>query len=133
MKRNKFKKDYLDNHVKTESHVSISKLRNSTNQPNIITSFVTQLGVEKSKIITLMRNTYFCSKKYIALNIYLDLNDLVEYQINNYDEINYQTLPTMVLPLPLYTQTLPSILLLPDMLHTKILLLDLNLLNQSHM
>src|SRR4051812_6939835 len=37
---NKFKKDYLVNHVKTELHASISKLRNSTNEPNIITSFV---------------------------------------------------------------------------------------------
>ncbi len=41
---NKFKKDYLDNHIKTETHISISKLRNNTNQSNIITGFVTQLG-----------------------------------------------------------------------------------------
>ena len=36
---NKFKKDYFDNHIKTETHISISKLRGgSTNNPNIITS-----------------------------------------------------------------------------------------------
>ena len=61
---NKFKKDYLDNHIKTEAHISISKLRGgSTNNPNIITNFITQLGVEKSKIIIVMRNAYFCSKQ----------------------------------------------------------------------
>ncbi|CAG8576953.1 10563_t:CDS:2 [Rhizophagus irregularis] len=105
---NKFKKDYLDNHIKTDTHSSIAKLRNNTNQPNIIAGFVTQLGVEKSKIITLMRNAYFCSKHNLALNIYPDLNNLVEYQIKNYDEIHYQKPPTKVLPPPLYLQTLPS-------------------------
>jgi hypothetical protein len=38
---NKFKKDYLDNHIKTETHISISKLRNNTNQSNLIIGFVT--------------------------------------------------------------------------------------------
>ncbi|GBB98166.1 hypothetical protein RclHR1_03150029 [Rhizophagus clarus] len=106
---NKFKKDYLDNHIKTETHISISKLRgDSTNNPNIITSFITQLGVKKSCIIALlMRNTYFCSKQNLAFNIFSDINNLVEYQINNYNEINYQTLPTQVLLPPLYSQTLP--------------------------
>ncbi|CAB4433210.1 unnamed protein product [Rhizophagus irregularis] len=32
----------------------------------------------------------------------------VLYLINNHDEISYQTPPTMGLPPPLYTQTLPS-------------------------
>ncbi|GES93810.1 hypothetical protein GLOIN_2v24769 [Rhizophagus clarus] len=93
---NKFKKDYFDNHIKTEMHISISKLRRgSTNNPNIITSFITQLGVEKSCIIALMRNAYFCSKQNLALNIFSDINNLVvEYQINNYNEINYQIPPT---------------------------------------
>ncbi|CAI2195749.1 3228_t:CDS:2, partial [Funneliformis geosporum] len=45
---------YLDNHLKVESHISVSRARNNTNQPNIITSFVSQLEVEKSKIIALM-------------------------------------------------------------------------------
>src|SRR3954447_25639609 len=76
---NKFKKDYLDNHIKTEAHVSISKLRNSMNQTNIITSFVIQLGIEKSRIITLIRNSYFCSKKNLAFNIFPNFNDLIEY------------------------------------------------------
>ncbi|RGB29187.1 hypothetical protein C1646_795762 [Rhizophagus diaphanus] len=105
---NKFKKDYLDNHIKTEAHISISKLRSSgTKNPNIITNFITQLGVEKSKIISVMRNAYFCSKQNIALNVFPDLNNLIEYQINNYDIIDYQTPPTKILPPPLYTQTLP--------------------------
>src|SRR2546429_834422 len=105
---NKFKKDYLDNHIKTEVHISISKLRNNTNQPNIIAGFVTQLGIEKSKIITLMRNAYFCSKKNLALNIYPDLNELVEYQLKNHNEINHQIPPTKVSPPPLYSQILSS-------------------------
>jgi len=105
---NKFKKDYLDNHIKTETHISISKLRGgSTNNPNIITSFIIQFGVEKSNVIALMRNAYFCSKQNLALHIYPDLNNLVEYQIKNYEEINCQIPPTKVLPPPLYSQTLP--------------------------
>lgn len=105
---NKFKKDYLDNHIKTEAHISISKLRGGgTNNPNIITNFITQLGVEKSKVIGVMRNAYFCSKQNLALNVFPDLNNLIEYQIENHDTIDYQTPPTKVLPPPLYTQTLP--------------------------
>jgi predicted XRE-type DNA-binding protein len=56
---NKFKKDYLDNHIKTETHISISKLRNNTNQSNLIIGFITQLGVERSKVIALMRMHIF--------------------------------------------------------------------------
>ncbi len=103
---NKFKKDYLDNHIKTEQHISISKLRNNANQSNIITSFVTQLGIEKSKVIALMRNAYFCSKQNLALNVYPDLNNLVEYQIKNHEEIHHQILPIKVLPPPLHSQTI---------------------------
>ena len=54
-----------------------------------------------------MRDAYFCSKQNLALNIYPDLNNLIEYQIKNHNEINYQTLPTKVLPSPLYSQRLP--------------------------
>ncbi len=53
-----------------------------------------------------MRNAYFCSKQNLALNIYSDFSNLVEYQIKNHDEINYQTPLTKVLPPPLYSQTL---------------------------
>jgi hypothetical protein len=56
-----------------------------------------------------MRNAYFCSKHNLALNIYLDLNNLVEYQLKNHEEIYHQTLPIKVLPPPLYLQTLPLI------------------------
>jgi len=53
-----------------------------------------------------MRNAYFCSKKNLALNIYSDLNDLVEYQVKNHNEINHQTPPIKVSPPPLHTQAL---------------------------
>ena len=54
-----------------------------------------------------MRNAYFCSKQNLVLNIYSDLNNLVEYQIKNYDKINYQILLTKVLLPLLYLQISP--------------------------
>ncbi|CAI2179270.1 12468_t:CDS:1, partial [Funneliformis geosporum] len=100
---NKFKKDYLNNHIKTEGHISISKLRNNTNQSNIIIGLITQLGIEKSKIIASIKNAYFCSKQNLALNIYPDLSNFIEHQIKNNTEINYQTLPTKITPPPLHS------------------------------
>ena len=53
-----------------------------------------------------MRNAYFCSKQNLALNIYSDLNNLIEYQIKSHEEIHHQILPIKVLPPSLHSQTI---------------------------
>jgi len=80
-----YRLENLKNHIKTNEHKESEDLA-KPQQTKIIINFAKQLGIDKLNIISLMRNVYFCSKKYQAINIFSDLSKLVNLQIKNNKE-----------------------------------------------
>ncbi|GBB99207.1 hypothetical protein RclHR1_03450002 [Rhizophagus clarus] len=81
----KYRLENLKNHIKTNEHKESEDL-SKPQQLKLITTFSKQLGIDKLKIISLMRNVYFCSKNNQAINIFPELCKLVSIQIKNNKE-----------------------------------------------
>ncbi|CAG8717196.1 28205_t:CDS:2 [Dentiscutata erythropus] len=67
-------------------------------QQNLFSSFTIQYEDTKAKALASMRNIYFLSKHYLALNIFPDLCNLVNFIHLNYNEITYQRPPCILNP-----------------------------------
>jgi len=74
----KIKKHSNTNEHKESELMLLNSDQNESNRDN-----TEQLNEEKSLIISLMKNIYFCSKNNISLNVYPNLCSLVSLQIRN--------------------------------------------------
>ncbi|CAG8854034.1 30350_t:CDS:1, partial [Gigaspora margarita] len=91
---------YLDKHIGIKEHQkAMEKYTNC--QPNlldIISSFTIQAEVNKLDIIAKMRCIYLCAKKHLAIEVFPDLMELTNLQIQNKTELVYNKSPIMVSP-----------------------------------
>ncbi|CAG8838848.1 20655_t:CDS:1, partial [Gigaspora margarita] len=75
-----FKKNYLDKHIEIkERQKAIKKYTNR--QPDlldIMNSFTIQAKVNKLDIIAKMHCIYLCTKKHLAIEVFLDLMELTK-------------------------------------------------------
>ena len=74
----------IKNHLNTNEHKQSESHYSHADQYELNREMFDK---EKSSIISLMRNVYFCSKQNLSLNIYPDLCDLTLLQIKNKEEI----------------------------------------------
>jgi len=81
----KYRLEKLKNHLKTSEHKESEDL-SKPEQLKLVANFSKQLGIDKLKIISLMRNVYFCSKNNQAINIFPELCKLISIQIKNSKE-----------------------------------------------
>ena len=81
----KYRLEHIKNHVKTSEHKESEDL-SKPQQLKLVTNFAKQLGIDKLKIISLMRNVYFCSKNNQAINTFPELCKLISIQIKNSKE-----------------------------------------------
>ena len=80
-----YRLENIKNHIKTSEHKASEEL-SKPQQMKLITNFARQLGVDKLKIISLMRNVYFCAKNHLPINLFPNLCGLVTTQIRNREE-----------------------------------------------
>ncbi|CAG8718666.1 13732_t:CDS:2, partial [Funneliformis mosseae] len=77
----------IDRHLAHHEHKAEAEARKS-NQSNLVVTFSRQLDANKIKVITQMQCIYFTAKKYIALSIYPNLYQLVDFHKKNSQTMN---------------------------------------------
>jgi hypothetical protein len=76
-----YRKQSIDRHLNHHEHKAEAEIRR--NQNIIRAEFLHQLDANKIKIITQMQCIYFMAKKYLALSVYPDLYQLIDFHRKN--------------------------------------------------
>ncbi|CAG8717698.1 4177_t:CDS:1, partial [Racocetra fulgida] len=92
---------YLDKHIEIKEYQKavekFTKYRQS-DQLDLMSSFTVQARVNKLDIIAKMRCVYLCAKRHLAVEVFPNLIELTNLQVQNQTELVYNKSPITVAP-----------------------------------
>ncbi|PKY47303.1 hypothetical protein RhiirA4_444771 [Rhizophagus irregularis] len=100
-----YRKQSIDRHLNHHEHKSEAEARR--NQNIIRVDFSRNLDTHKIRVITQMQCIYFMAKKYLALSVYPDLYELIDFHRKNSEVMKLCDTPETLQSPSLLTKDLP--------------------------